>query len=623
MENKNNFSKLVIGALGIVFGDIGTSPIYTLKECLNPIFGIALTQENIIGILSVLFWSLIVVVILKYTIFIMRADNKGEGGVMSLCSLIISNMQSGRTLMLITSVGLIGTSLLFADGMITPAITVLSAIEGLSIATPVFKPFILPFTIIVLIVLFLSQKHGTEKIGKIFGPVMILWFSSLALLGINSIIKAPVVFAALNPLNAVGFFSRNGLMSFFILSAIVLAITGVEALFADMGHFGKKPIRLAFYFFVLPSLTLNYFGQGASVIIHGTKALENPFYFICPPWFIYPLIIIATLAAIVASQAMISGAFSVFQQAMQLGYAPKLRVVHTSEDMHGQIYIPFISNFLMVSCIFLVLTFRSSGNLASAYGMAVMGTMLCTTILFSIVIRKIWKWKRRFTIPLLLLFLTVDLSFLGANLSKLMSGGWLPLAVAVTIFIIMLTWKDGTQAVYEYINKENIPLDNIINDLKSGHSQISRVSGNAIFMLGRRTNLNVLLHHLKHNKVLHKKVFLMTVKFERVPFIDVKNRVSIESLGAEIYGIDVKYGYMENPDINEIFQICTENGHKLNANQVSFYLGRINLGIEKNHRMSFWRKKLYIFLHRNSESAVEYFRLNPGTVIELGRKITI
>ena len=623
MKNKNNFSKLLIGALGIVFGDIGTSPIYTLKECLNPIFGIALTPENIIGILSVLFWSLIVVVIFKYTIFIMQADNKGEGGVMSLCSLIISNMQKGKTLLLITSIGLIGTSLLFADGMITPAITVLSAIEGLAVATPVFKPFILPFTIIVLITLFLSQKHGTEKIGKIFGPVMILWFSSLALLGINSIIKAPIVFSALNPLNALGFFLRNGLMSFFILSAIVLAITGVEALFADMGHFGKKPIRFAFYFLVLPSLTLNYFGQGASVIIHGTKALENPFYFICPTWFIYPLIIIATLAAIVASQAMISGAFSVFQQAMQLGYAPKLKVIHTSEDIHGQIYIPFISNFLMISCILLVLTFRSSGNLASAYGMAVMGTMLCTTILFSIVIRKIWKWKRRFTIPLLVSFLTVDLSFLGANLSKVMSGGWLPLVVAILIFVIMFTWKDGTQAVYEYINKENIPLDNIINDLKSGHSQITRVAGNAIFMLGRRTNLNVLLHHLKHNKVLHKKVFLMTVKFESIPFIDINNRVTIESLGAEIYGIDVKYGYMENPDINEIFKICTENGHKLNANQVSFYLGRINLGIEKNHRMAFWRKKLYIFLHRNSESAVEYFRLNPGTVIELGRKITI
>lgn len=623
MKSKNNFLKLAIGAIGIVYGDIGTSPLYTLKECFNPHYGLDLSQANVIGILSLIFWALVLVVIVKYSFFIMKADNKGEGGIMSLFSLIAPVLKSGKSFIIMTALGLLGTSLLLADGMITPAVTVLGALEGLEVATPFFKPLIIPLSIIILIILFFSQKHGTEKIGKIFGPIMILWFLVIALLGVNYIIKVPIVLSAINPFNAILFFVRNGGMSFFILSAVVLAITGAEALYADMGHFGKEPIKAAFYFLVLPCLVINYFGQGAAIILHGKSAIINPFYFICPPWFIYPLIILATFAAIIASQALISGAFSIFQQAMQLGYTPKLKIIHTSEDMLGQIYVPFINYFLMICCIMLVIIFESSGNLAAAYGMSVMGTMLCTTILFYVVTKNIWKWKPLASFSLLIFFLALDLSFLGANLSKIYSGGWFPLVAALIFYIIMQTWKDGTQAVYEYINKENIPLDNIINDLTSGHSQISRVSGNAIFMLGRRSNLNVLLHHLKHNKVLHKKVFLMTVKFERVPFIDIKNRVSIESFGAEIYGIDVKYGYMENPDINEIFQICSENGHKLNANQVSFYLGRINLGIEKNRKMSFWRKKLYIFLHRNSESAVEYFRLNPGTVIELGRKITI
>lgn len=622
-KNQNNLWKLMIGALGIVFGDIGTSPLYTLKECFSPHFGLALTKENVIGILSLICWSLFLVVIFKYVIFIMKADNRGEGGIMSLCSLLVNKINTGKSFLIIISVGLIGTALLLADGMITPAITVIGAVEGLEVATPFFKPLIVPLSIIILIGLFLFQKHGTEKIGKVFGPIMIIWFTVLALLGISYIIKAPVVLHALNPINAALFFSNNGPMSFFILSAIVLAITGAEALYADMGHFGKKPIQLVFYFLVFPSLLLNYFGQGAAVILHGADAIVNPFYFIVPQWFIYPMIILATLAAIIASQALISGAFSIVQQAMQLGYLPKTKVIHTSEDIHGQIYIPFINYTLMICCIVLVATFKTSGNLAAAYGMSVMGTMLCTTILYYFVIKDVWNWKPIASFGILLSFLTIDLSFLVANISKLFSGGWFPLLVALLIYLVMLTWKDGSQAIYEYVLKENMPLENLITSIKSDTNQIHRVPGTAIFMLSSKNNLNIILHHLKHNKVLHKKVFLMTVKIQRVPFVDISERVTIEAYGEEIYLINVKYGYMETPNINEIVSLCVDKGHLIKPNQTSFYLGRISLGIEKNKNMAFWRKKLFIFLHRNSESVVEYFKLNPGSVIELGRKIVI
>ena len=622
-KSKNNFLKLALGALGIVYGDIGTSPLYTLKECFSPAYGTALTQENILGILSLIFWSLFMVVIVKYIIFIMKADNKGEGGIMSLFSLVAPVLKNRKSILIMTSVGLIGTALLLSEGMITPAITVLSAMEGLEVATPLFKPVIVPLSVLILIVLFFQQKHGTERIGKIFGPIMMVWFSVIGILGISYIVKAPIVLKAINPIYAVQFFIRNGGIGFFILAAIVLAITGTEALYADMGHFGRKPIRTAFYFLVLPSLVLNYFGQGAAVLKCGEKAIANPFYFICPTWLIYPLIILATFAAIIASQALISGAFSIVQQAMQLGYTPKLKIVHTSRDIHGQIYIPFINYFIMTCSILLTVSFGSSGNLAAAYGMSVTGTMLCSTLLYFMVTSKIWKWKKRVSIPLLMLFLVMDLSFFTANISKFAKGGWVPLAVAIFFYLVMITWKDGSRAVYEYIVKENLPIDNVIADFEAGLIDIKRVSGNAVFMLGNKNNLSVLLHHIKHNKALHKKVFLMVVKFERVPFVDIMERVKIEELGAGFYEINVRYGYMEVPDINEIFKILGENGHVLNPNQVSFYLGRINIGIEKTGKMAFWRKKLYIFLHRNSESAVEYFKLNPGTVVELGRKIMI
>ena len=370
-KSKNNFLKLALGALGIVYGDIGTSPLYTLKECFSPAYGTALTQENILGILSLIFWSLFMVVIVKYIIFIMKADNKGEGGIMSLFSLVAPVLKNRKSILIMTSVGLIGTALLLSEGMITPAITVLSAMEGLEVATPLFKPVIVPLSVLILIVLFFQQKHGTERIGKIFGPIMMVWFSVIGILGISYIVKAPIVLKAINPIYAVQFFIRNGGIGFFILAAIVLAITGTEALYADMGHFGRKPIRTAFYFLVLPSLVLNYFGQGAAVLIYGEKAIANPFYFICPTWLIYPLIILATFAAIIASQALISGAFSIVQQAMQLGYTPKLKIVHTSRDIHGQIYIPFINYFIMTCSILLTVSIGSSENLAAAYGMSV------------------------------------------------------------------------------------------------------------------------------------------------------------------------------------------------------------------------------------------------------------
>ena len=623
-QSGRNLLKLAIGALGVVYGDIGTSPLYTLKECFSPFYGVNIDVENVYGILSLIFWAMIFVVVIKYILFIMRADNEGEGGVMSLLSLVIKKMKkSGKRLAVVTAIGIIGTALLLADGMITPVITVLGAMEGLDIATPALKHFVLPLSIAILMFLFFQQKRGTEKIGKVFGCVMILWFMSIAVLGIISILKAPNVLNALNPYWGYSYFVRNGIGASIILGAVVLALTGAEALYADIGHFGKKPIRAAFFLLVMPALIINYFGQGAAILVYGRVAALNPFYFICPKFLLIPMIILATFAAIIASQALISGAFSIVQQTMQLGFLPKMRIIHTSHKIKGQIYLPFVNYFLMVCCIILAVTFKNSGNLAAAYGISVMGTMICTTILFSIVVLKNWKWNPVFSVPVLLMFFIVDMAFFATNFSKIASGGWFPLSVAGFFFILMTTWKTGSEKVYRLIVQEQLSIDMIIQNLKDGRSEIKRVAGEAVFMLGNKRNLNSLLHHLKHNKVLHEKVFLLSFESVATPYVKREDKVKINQLGQGFYEITAAYGYIEDPDINEIFELCNESGYKLNVHSVSFYLGRVSLGIAQDKFMAMWRKKMYIFMHKNAESAADYFKLPPGRVIELGRKIFI
>lgn len=618
-----NYLKLSLGALGVVYGDIGTSPLYTLKECFSPAHGLPLTNGNILGILSLVFWSLMLVVILKYILFILRADNQGEGGIMSLLSLIIPETKSARILAPTIILGLLGTSLLLADGIITPAITVLGAVEGLEIASPEIKNFIIPVSVAILLGLFYFQKKGTEKIGNVFGSLMIIWFVVIGILGVINILKAPQVAAAVNPYYAVNFFIQNKFAGFLVLGSVILAITGTEALYADIGHFGKSPIKFSFFTLVMPSLILNYFGQGAAVMTDGAKAIINPFYYICPSWFIYPLIIIATIAAIIASQALISGAFSLVQQASQLGYLPKLHIIHTSEDVKGQIYIPVVNHLLMIACIALVISFKTSGNLASAYGMSVMGTMLCTTILFYILTHNVWKWSIYKSLPLSLLFIIIDLSFFSANFSKLLTGGWFPLLVAIVLYFVMKSWNDGSNKIKRFMSGSYLPLEFLIKDIANGKHKIARVDGTAVFMVGNLENLGVLLHHIKHNKVLHNNVVLLTISPENVPYTKISGSVNMKKLEEGFYTIEAKCGYMETPDIKKILATCSTPEFNLNINQVSFYLGRVNIDLKKSGRFVMWQKKIFSLMHKNATPAMDYFHLPAGRVIELGAKVLI
>lgn len=625
MKNeKNNLLKLTLLALGIVYGDIGTSPLYALKECFAEHYNIPLTGVNIMGILSLIFWTLIFVVIIKYLFFVLKADNNGEGGGMSLLTLITSKVQDLSKIMPIVAVGLIGTSLLLAEGIITPAISVLGAVEGIEVISPSFSVFVVPISAAVIFFLFTFQKHGTEKIGNIFAPVMLVWFLVIGGLGINAIIRMPKVLAAVNPYYAFNFFVSNGIAGFFILGAVVLVITGSEALYADIGHFGKKPIRIGFLALVFPSLILNYFGQGAAIMTYGEVAAKNPFYFICPENMLYPMIILATLAAIIASQALISGSYSIVQQSMRLGFLPKLKIIHTSEDVRGQIYIPLVNMLLMVACLLLVFGFKSSGALASAYGISVMGTMLCTTILYYKVTRKIWKWNKPKSLGFLLLFGLIDITYLAANSGKLMTGGWVPLVTAIMLFTVMKTWKWGSTEVYKFMIKGNIPLEMFIDDVTNPEHKILRIDGIAMFMVGNpNSKLNLLMHHIKHNKVLHKKVILMSIMGSSIPFVEPEERLEVKTYKEGFYEIKATYGYMESPDIVEILKLCATYGLKLNINEISFYLGRASVVFDEKKKKFLWNKRLFSFMHRNSGSATEYFKLPPGRVIEVGTKIMI
>ncbi len=610
-----------LAALGIVFGDIGTSPLYALRECFSGDHAVRAAPENVLGVLSLIVWALLFTVSLKYLVFVMRADNRGEGGIMALMALVRPEGPTRARRRTLIAIGLFGAALLYGDGMITPAISVLSAMEGLEVAAPGMHAYVLPLTITVLVVFFSFQRRGTSGLGAVFGPVLLLWFGSLGVLGAVSLVQSPGVLAALNPLYAVGFFAHNGWHGFLVLGAVFLAVTGGEALYADMGHFGRRPIRRVWAAVVLPALLLNYFGQGA-LILRDAGAARNPFYLLVPSWGLYPMIGLATAATITASQAVISGAFSLTRQAVQLGYSPRLHIEHTSGQIMGQIYIPLINWGLMLSTIGLVVGFGSSSHLAAAYGVAVSTTMIITTLLFYVVARWVWRWRRVTAIGLTLAFLAVDLAFFVANAIKIPHGGWFPLAIALFAWLAMSTWNIGRRLVYGNLQAQALPFDVFLQDVLT--SGLARVPGTAIFMTRRLEGTpGALLHNVKHNKVLHERVVLLTVLTEEVPRVHPGDRVQIEDLGHGFHRITARYGFMEQPDVPEILQRVRREGLTFEPMRTSFFLGRQTLVPSRRRGMSRWRQRLFMFLYRNEQSATSYYRIPPNRVVELGAQLEL
>lgn len=614
---------LALAALGVVYGDIGTSPLYVMKEVFAGNHPIPLTPANILGILSLIVWSLIIVVSIKYVVFIMRADNKGEGGIMALIALALrdakGNPRQERFIML---AGLLGAGMFYGDGMVTPAISVLSALEGLDVATPAFRPFIIPLTLLVLFGLFAFQRRGTASIGAFFGPVMILWFSSLAILGFGNLVMQPGVLLAFNPAYALGFLAENRSIAVVAMGSVVLAVTGAEALYADMGHFGSKPIRQAWFGFVLPALVLNYFGQGA-LLLADPLAVGNPFYHLAPDWALYPLVALSTAATVIASQAVISGAFSVTRQAMQIGFVPRVEVKYTSEKEQGQIYLPGVNWGLFCAVVVLVLGFKSTNNLAAAYGIAVTGDMVITSILATVVAARGWGWGWSRAIALFVCFLAVEATFLFANVLKIPDGGWFPLAVGAVVFLLMSTWKRGKMLLSERVNTESITLDAFIGALVV--SMPVRVPGTAVFMTSRVDRVpNAMLHNLMHNKVLHERVLIVSVQVVDSPYVPEDSRVEVQKLEAGFYSVVVQYGFMDEPDIPRALACCARHGIAIEMMETSFFLGRATL-IPKMaaSKMIQWREKLFIAMFRNAGSATSFFRIPSNRVVELGTQLTL
>ena len=615
---------LALGALGVVYGDIGTSPLYTIRECFHPVHGIESNLTNTLGILSLVVWALILIVVVKYLSFVMRADNHGDGGILALLALVMPTGAAAahRRATGLIMLGLVGAALLWADGMITPAITVLGAVEGLEVATPVFKPFVVPISVAILVVLFLVQKRGTARIGAMFGPVMLLWFGAIGALGVPWIIRAPRILEAFNPLWGIRFMLAYQWRGFLILGAVVLCVTGTEALYADMGHFGRGPIRLAWYAVVFPALALNYLGQGALLLTNGPEADLNPFYLLAPPALVYPLVALATAAAIIASQALISGAFSLAQQAIQLGYLPRLRIVHTSEATRGQIYVPGVNAGLMVACCGLVLAFGKSTNLAAAYGIAVVGTMATTSVLLYAVARQRWGWGRAHAAIVTACFLAVDLAFLVGNGPKVRHGGWFPLIVGAAIFTVMTTWKRGRAELGAKLRAESLPIELFLADI--GEQKPLRVPGTAVFMTSDPgVTPVVLLHHFKHNKVLHEKVLLFSARTASVPFVPASGGVEVHDLGQGFYQVVGHVGFMQTPNVPKLLRLAKGAGLDVDPGQASYFLGRETLLTTGPSRMPRWRKALFSFLSRNARSATAFFGIPPNRVLELGTQIEL
>ena len=616
---------LAIGALGIVFGDIGTSPLYALAECFARKGSVAaphaleVSHDNVLGVLSLVFWSLTLVVTVKYIGFIMKADNKGEGGIFALLALVPGDRHT-RTRTSVVLAALFGAALLYGDGIITPAISVLSAVEGLGVATHQFEHWVVPLTALILFGLFSAQRYGTETIGKAFGPVMVVWFVVLAGLGVAGIAHNPAVLNAVNPAWGVRLFMHDAPRALLVLGAVVLCITGGEALYADMGHFGIGPIRLSWFGFVFPSLLLNYLGQGAWMLEHGW--VEKPFWALVPREWLYPMVALSTVATVIASQALISGAFSLTRQAVQLGYLPRVTLVHTSEKNEGQLFIPEVNTALMVSCLALVFSFKESAALAAAYGIAVTGTMAITSVVFFYVVRRAWGWSLLKAVPLLVLFLAFDLPFFVANAVKLGEGGWFPVSIALGLFLLMTTWKRGRQELSSRFT-QMMPLSVLLDDLSSHHAP-TRVRGTAVFMSGNVDGTPpVLLHHLKHNQVLHQQVVLLSIVPEDVPRVPRDEQLEVKALGSGFYRVLWHSGFMETPNVPAIMRRARKQDLVTEANTTSYFLGRETLLTHGKSTMGRWRKLLFAFVSRNALPATSYFGLPPGRVVELGMQVDL
>ncbi|MBO9712528.1 MAG: potassium transporter Kup [Sphingomonas sp.] len=613
--------KLALGAIGIVFGDIGTSPLYAFRETFHGHHYLLLDTFNIMGVISLMFWSMMAVVTLKYVTVIMRADNKGEGGSLALLALISGRAGQKRWTAGIVLLGVFATALFYGDSMITPAVSVLSAVEGIAVAAPGFGGLVVPIAVVILILLFSIQRTGTARVGLFFGPIMLLYFTVIATLGVISIVQSPSIIAALSPHHAVTFFWRDPLHAFLALGSVVLAVTGAEALYADMGHFGRNPIRVSWLFFVLPALTLNYMGQGALLMREGRTALVSPFYNLAPDALQLPLVVLATMAAIIASQAVISGAFSVTQQAIQLGFIPRLRIDHTSASTAGQIYIPVINWALMVMVILLVLSFQTSSNLTAAYGIAVTGAMFIDNCLLAVVLFHLWNWKKRYALPLLAIFFAVDLAYFSANLTKVPDGGWFPLMVGFIIFTLLTTWAKGRMLMMQRLRESAMPIKIFID---SAANSASRVPGTAVFLTSTPDGVpQALLHNLKHNKVLHERVILLTVKITDSPFVPEMKRYKIDDLGKGFHRMVLYYGFMQEVNVPSALKQVSECGAEFKMMETSFFLARQTLLPSSRPGMMIWREKLFAWMLRNAESAMEFFRLPTNRVVELGSQVEI
>jgi KUP system potassium uptake protein len=621
-RGKGYLLAMSVGALGIVYGDIGTSPLYAFRESFHAAEGLGVNRASVFGVLSLMFWALVLVVSIKYLVFVVRADNHGEGGIMALTALIVPGRKARPTgfrwgLVLI---GLFGTALLYGDGIITPAISVLSAVEGLKVAAPGLEPYVIPIAVIILIALFGIQRQGTTRVGAIFGPVMIVWFSVLAILGGYHVSQDPEILAAVNPAHAVTFVRDNPRLAFLALGAIFLVVTGSEALYADMGHFGKRPIRIGWYTVVFPALLLNYFGQGA-MLIADPETIDNPFFRMSPVWAVFPMVILATMATVIASQALISGAYSLTMQAVQLGYLSRFDIDHTSPREIGQIYIASINWSLMIACVGLVISFRSSSNLAAAYGVAVTTTMVITTILLFFVMRERWKWSLAVSGALTGLFLVIDLSFFAANIVKVPAGGWFPLVVGALIFLVMTTWKMGRTRMGAALKRGDLPIERFIGSI-AAHPQL-RVPGTAVYLFpDAGVTPPALLANLRHNEVLHESVVLVSVQTSSVPRVPQVRRATVHDLGEGFVQVVLHFGFMDEPNVPRALANIVDPEFGFDAEDAAYFIGRETI-IIKSRGIQKWRTALFALMHRNSSSAIQYYSLPPEQVIEIGRQVAL
>ncbi len=618
--HQQSLLKLAIGAVGVVFGDIGTSPLYAFKETFAGHHPLGLSTVSIYGVISLIFWTMMLVVTLKYVSVIMRADNRGEGGSLALIALI-SRLSPGDTRSAqLVLLGVMATALFFGDATITPAMSVLSAVEGITVVEARMQPLVVPIAIAILLGLFLFQSRGTAKVGAIFGPIVLIYFATLAVLGISNIMANPDILLALNPWYAFQFIAAMPGAAFLALGSVVLAVTGAEALYADMGHFGRNPIRLAWFALVLPALMINYLGQGALLTAH-PEAVSNPFFLMAPEWARLPLVVLATLATIIASQAVISGAFSVTQQAIQLGFLPRMKIVHTSASAFGQIYIPAVNWALLVLVMFLVLAFQSSSNLAAAYGIAVTGTMLIDTLLVGVLVLTIWRWPAWWAAPLLAIFLIVDFAYFASNLTKVPDGGWFPLVIGIIGFTGLTTWSRGRALMQERLRDSSMPMEVFI---KSAAAAATRVPGTAVFMTTSPVGVpQALLHNLKHNKILHERIMILTVVIDEVPYVSDEDRIGVRDLGGGFYRILVRYGFMQEIDIPAVLKKVENCGPKLKMMETSFFLSRQTLLASDKPGMAIWREHLFSWMMRNAESAMDFFKLPTNRVVELGSQVEI